>query len=283
MSRRLPTLALVAALLAGCSSIGPPTLTRDRFDYNAAISDSWKQQVLLNLVRLRYADVPVFLDVTNVINAYALEGTVSLGGQQAPVGRSGDTFIAGQGSATYSDHPTITYTPLVGDKFAKTVMQPIPVAGILLLVQSGYPADAVMRFCVNSVNGLENSRGGNSPRPADAKFTELLELLRADQLAGGLGFPATPATARREMTMLLRTPPLDEDMAARHRRLWELLGLRPDTKEIDIGYGSFPSGDTEVAMLSRSTLQVMLDVASFIDTPETASTAAPPVVTVPAR
>jgi hypothetical protein len=39
------------------------TVARDRFDYITAISDSWKSQMLLNLVKIRYGDAPVFLDV----------------------------------------------------------------------------------------------------------------------------------------------------------------------------------------------------------------------------
>lgn len=53
-------LALISILI-GCSGIGPRFLTRDRFDYTAAISDSWKDQMLLNMVKIRYADAPVFL------------------------------------------------------------------------------------------------------------------------------------------------------------------------------------------------------------------------------
>ncbi len=64
------TIAVVLLLLAGltgCASIGPATVARDRFDYITAISDSWKAQMLLNLVKLRYGDAPVFLDVASVI------------------------------------------------------------------------------------------------------------------------------------------------------------------------------------------------------------------------
>ena len=245
--------------------MGPSTVTRDRIDYIGAISDSWKQQMLLNLLKVRYSDAPVFLDVTSVINAYALEGDVTLAGQAAPVGR-GDTFLGASGTRRYSDHPTITYAPLVGDKFAKSIMSPVPVSGILLLVQSGYPADFVLRVCVSTVNGLENAFGGPNPRSGDPRFHELLELMREDQKAGGLGFAAKPGTGKRSMAMMLRAP-RDTPMAARHRRIVELLGLKADAREFDVGYGSFPDDDMEIALISRSILQVMIDVASHIDTP----------------
>ena len=40
--------ACACALLLGCASIGPSTITRDRFDYVTAISESLKKQVLLS-------------------------------------------------------------------------------------------------------------------------------------------------------------------------------------------------------------------------------------------
>ena len=58
--------------VAGCGSIGPTTVNRDRFDYITGISEPWKPQTLLNIVKLRYADVPVFMDVGQVISGYEL-------------------------------------------------------------------------------------------------------------------------------------------------------------------------------------------------------------------
>jgi hypothetical protein len=69
--------AFTALALAGCASLGPATVARDRFDYVEAISDSWKRQMLLNLLNLlkvRYADAPVFLDVTSVISSCEFHG-----------------------------------------------------------------------------------------------------------------------------------------------------------------------------------------------------------------
>src|ERR1044072_6305653 len=84
MQRKLfVSVLLLLITLSGCSSIGPGTVARDRFDYVTAISDSWKSQMLLNLVKLRYGDAPVFLDVASVINQYAVEGTIGYTGNWA--------------------------------------------------------------------------------------------------------------------------------------------------------------------------------------------------------
>jgi hypothetical protein len=47
--RMFPTVILIFTVLGGCASIGPGTVTRDRFDYILAISDSWKTQMLFRI------------------------------------------------------------------------------------------------------------------------------------------------------------------------------------------------------------------------------------------
>ncbi len=54
---------LAVGLTVAAYGIGAPAVRRDHFDYNMAIAQSWKDQMLLNVVKLRYADTPAFLDV----------------------------------------------------------------------------------------------------------------------------------------------------------------------------------------------------------------------------
>jgi hypothetical protein len=66
--------------LSGCGGLGPGFLGKDRIDYNVAISESWKEEMMLNLVKLRYGDAPVFLDVASIISQYQVQGSVNLNG-----------------------------------------------------------------------------------------------------------------------------------------------------------------------------------------------------------
>ena len=168
--------SLVAGMLisllftAGCAGIGPQTVSRDRFDYTEAISDSWKRQMLFNLVKIRYGDAPVFMDVSSVISQYQIAGQINLGATitNSPWASSQSLGATGQ----YVDRPTITFAPILGDKFARSLMSPIPPSAILSLMQGGYPVDLVFRILVHEINGIQNRFGGKGgPVPENLSFT----------------------------------------------------------------------------------------------------------------
>src|SRR5512141_351425 len=118
-TRTVFTAALVALITAGCAHLGPQTVAVDRFDYSTAIGDSWKQQTLLNIVKLRYMDLPVFVDVASIVSGYSMQTGVSLNGTLSTETAVQGNFGSLGGQAVYTDRPTITYVPLTGEKFLR--------------------------------------------------------------------------------------------------------------------------------------------------------------------
>ncbi len=105
---RFPLSILVLGLLlTSCTSRGPAQIEQDRFDYGDYISKSWKAQGLMNIVRMRYLDWPVFMEVQQVISAYRWEvfGTVK-GEVRTPIANQ---FNKLEGSITgrYQENPTV--------------------------------------------------------------------------------------------------------------------------------------------------------------------------------
>src|SRR5262245_55515020 len=116
-TRRHLLLALAVAALphAGCS-LGPHAIRRDRLRYNEAVKASSEEQLLLNLVRLRYTDTPSSLAVTSVADQFELTRTLGLtpfftsaaAGQALGGYRS---VVLPQAGLTAASRPTLTYTP----------------------------------------------------------------------------------------------------------------------------------------------------------------------------
>jgi hypothetical protein len=255
-------------LLSGCTGIGPGTVTRDRFDYTTAISESWKSQMLLNMVKLRYGDTPVFLDVGSVINSYELSGSASVGGNWKfhPAYESGANAGA---SGFYADRPTITYSPSTGEKFSKTMLTPIPPSSIFFFMQAGYSVNPVFRVLVQSINGIRNSYGGTARvRPADPEFYLFIEKMIRIQDSGAYEIRVQKSTEREALAAVF-SDKVDEKTETDIMEVRKMLGLNPTSREFRVVYGSIASNDKEIAILTRSVLQVILNLASCIEVPET--------------
>jgi len=264
-----PTLGTVAILfLVGCAGIGPKTIPRDRFDYASAISNSWKKQMLLNMVKIRYADIPVFVDVASVINQYALEGDVELGASwNDPIpGDSQNVGVTGR----YRDQPTITYAPLMGKAFAESLVKPIPPPAIFFLIQTGVRVDFVFRTCVQIVNGIHNRRGRHTMRrEADPEFYQLITLLLKLQQSGAVGMRIEKTEDAREATVFtFHQKDISPELLSASNSIKRILGLAPDSREFKVVYGSLPRNDNEIAILSRSMLEIILELASYVEVPE---------------
>jgi hypothetical protein len=257
--------------------MGPGSVTRDRFDYSASVGESWKTQMLLNLVKLRYGDIPVFMDVGQVVAGYSIQRSLAATASiptfyLGPAPNAQTTTFGAAAGITYNDSPTITYTPLAGERFARSMMSNIPPQSVMNVLQAGFPVDVVLRLAVQSINGLDNRRvaGGISRehvRPADPEFYRLLEQLGRIQNSGDIGVRVPAGGKGDELTLVFRRKRSAAVDQAVHN-VTILLGLDPTASEFRVVYGHVPKGNKEVALLSRSIFEVLLDISSSIAVPE---------------
>ena len=262
-----PVLALAAALAAGCASIGPPSVPRDRLDYAGAIADSWREQTLLNIVKLRYFDAPAFLEVSSVISSYSLESQVSLEGKLFPSSPT-DTNRTLGASGTYTDHPTISYTPVTGKKYINSLLRPIPPEAIFAMIQGGHPADYILGLSVEAINGVYNySTGPARARREDPAFSRVLGALRRLQQAGALEIRSEKRDHQEATLIGFRanvSPEVDQDI----RLVRETLGISPQSKELQLTFGATRHKSDQLTLLTRSMLEILAILSSGVDVPK---------------
>jgi hypothetical protein len=270
LCRRFSLPAVVGLLLAGCSGLGPATISSDRFDYNTAITESWKRQTLLNIVKLRYLDPPSFMDVGQIVAGYSLETGVE-GLAQVAKTNMGDQIAGVGGHMIFTDRPTITYTPLTGNRFIRGLMQPILPENLFFTIQSGWPADDMLATAVMAVNGLRNEevsfQVGYSP--PDPKFHRAAELLRKIQRSGAVGMKIVQGQDKRETRLVtFRSKAIPPETLRDIAEFRELLGLDPDAEEFHLIYGATAGSNNEIALQTRSLLHILSVMAARVDVPE---------------
>jgi hypothetical protein len=156
----------------------------------------------------------------------------------------------------------------MGERFARSLMTPIPPPAILSLIQAGYPIDLTLRLTVHALNGIDNRFGGGARRrPADPEFYELLGRLRRIQESGAIGLRVQRIN-REEAVVLTFRQKIDPALQVEILTVRQMLGLDPQGGEFRVVYGSVAANDKELAMLTRSILDILVDIASFIAVPE---------------
>ncbi len=252
--------------LLGCSGIGPSRLGNDHLQYARAISEAQKRQILLNIVRLRYGDTPTFLTVDQVISSYTLEQQAELGLNVYPNVRSGN-YATGLAGATYSDHPTITFSPLSGEDLARTSIQPPSPAILLPLADSGLPIDLLFRLGVQSVGAWRNTIALAGQEGAGApEFFELLAVMRRLQVRGLL---TVRFERKKDANHVFLGIANDRDPAwqATAGRARTLLGMPVGRTEAEVVYGRAATEVRQIAILTRPIIAVLGQLGAEIEVP----------------
>ncbi len=269
--RRILALGLIACLgasLTGCS-IGPQTLSRDRVSYGDALANSARQELLKNIVRIRYMESPVFLSINSVVNQYSLETTVNAGASWNWGSLDGTGNAIGAASR-FSDRPTITYSPLVGKRYTETIITPIKPESLMSLIESGWKVQGIFPLMVHSINGIRNRfYAGRTTQGLDPKFKQIVDLMSEMQNDGTISIRVQKSIDEEKPSFVfIFSGAHDDEEKGQIGELKALLGLNPDAERYRIVFGSAARDDTEIAIVTRSILAVLADMSSYVRVPE---------------
>lgn len=150
---RLLAAVLACAATAGC--MGSWAMRGTRLHYNQSLSHTASQEMLLNIVRMRYGESPTFFDLPSIISQ--TEASVNGAGAQKKALQG-----AFDGVFSLRDSPTLSYQPRTGDDLGASMLKAIK-AEAILDVPPGNDTRTFLLAFVDSINGVRNSPTATSP------------------------------------------------------------------------------------------------------------------------
>ena len=255
----------------GCINIGPHAMKQEWLKYNNVISHIEDQQNLLNLVKLRYNDSPKMLAVTN-INSQLLLGIADDSGASysfsegaTPLGNRFNFSLFPK----YEDKPTITYQPLQGEKFVKNILEQISLDVLLLLNNSGWSVERILRLCVQDINGIRNAPGASGPTPDYAPeykdFLTVAKLMRTLQKRNLSNVEYELVDGKSTLVFSLAKEALE--LPETHK-LVEMLRLTPGKTEYPIRMNDVDHNPNLIRLRTRSVMGILYLLSQSVEVPQ---------------
>ncbi len=222
--RKIGLVALALATAIGCA-LGPRAVEQSRLRYNEAVKTTTEEQLLLNIVRLRYIDTPSSLSITSI----AEQREIVAGLKSIPfftAQAAGNAFGGYRGTVlpqvefSGANRPTLSYTPLDDQEFTRRLFTPISLEGTAYLAKTTWPISTVFRLYLENLNWVSNAETASGPTPKDppeyaeflagvsalqrlqdrklvALFTEDRDERLTDAVPAGAGTPAAAVEAAK--------------------------------------------------------------------------------------
>jgi hypothetical protein len=187
MSIARATAILAAALVGGCAWLGPEIMRSGRPAYNDAILATSDQQLLQNIVRIRFVDSIGFLNVSSITANVSVRagGSVDIG--VGPSSNYAGNLVPLQGTLATEQNPTISYVPVSGDQLLRQFAGEVPLERAILIINSAHDQRQAWRAVVRRVNNMRNPDFLEPPAVVvDPRFEEVVELASSLQRRGVL-------------------------------------------------------------------------------------------------
>ncbi|WP_416898847.1 MAG: hypothetical protein ACMVY4_03700 [Minwuia sp.] len=251
------TLIILCALSA-CGFLGPASISTERGSYIDVLAQTDREELLGNLVRLKYSEPPVFLQVGSITASPSLElgveGEVNLGNNVPP------PSVVAKPNIVYKDAPTIVYAPLSGTEFATEILTPMGLPSVYLMLENGFAFDVIADLMLVSINGLSNAR--DAPAAERAMFRQAATAFTRLIAAGLVQSGTVESGGELEIAIDLAgaAGTADGDLVA---RAWGL-DLSAGQIRVERGLGG---GASVLSVRTRSLLAIMSYLSNSVEAP----------------
>ncbi len=272
MDRFKKTGVVIAFCLAliGCASVGPRQIMYNRNDYNRIIRDTEDQQLLLNIVRLRYLEPISFLQISNIAGSTSVTSNIGLSATWTPLINQITQDFTPTAGVSYSESPTVSYTPLSSPDFIRQLMSPIALESAYLLTFAGFNDNhRLSRMIFQSVGDYDNASSIANTRkvtvPNMANFNTLLEPIEWLDKNDAYRYFNEKKGTNVKLVMYFKKKYYLSPAAMKLKRL---LGVHSNSMSIVFSQSSDSHDKREVLVQTRSLLGTLIFLSHAVDVPE---------------
>lgn len=252
--------------LTGCAAQGPRSINSSRAEYNVAIQQTNDQELLLNLVRLKYRDSIYFLNVEKV--AASMEVTGELGASATIPERAHSTLSLGAAKMIVVEKPTVFYSPVDGVRFTKQMMYLLRPEYLVLLANSGWSLERLMSLMLQEMNGLKNAPSAAGPTPSYEPiyrdFKQAVRCLRSLQVRKLVDVGQISDNANTHLELRFLPSAVNDPDTLEFKRL---LGLANETNNFRVDMGLGHGGTAAINVVPRSLIGIMNYLSQGIEPP----------------
>ncbi len=262
---------LVAVTLGGCAAFSGNVLKETRGTLNETAAQTNAEQMLRNIVRLRYGDTPYFLEVSSVSTSATVSANV---GASAAFPLGLDPTLAASTGVGLSQTPSFVFQPLAGEKFAKQLLRPLDLRTLALLRAAGFGLREILLVFADAINGVPNAPAATlyAPReiPDWTSFRRVVDLVERLEARGflQLGVDSTGAPPAPGSDLVLSVS-IDRAAVgtAEFEEFARILGLDPQALTYRVVAAAGGGGGRNIALRPRSILAAMRFLSKGVAVP----------------
>jgi len=264
--RRAGTCILAAVFsmtLGACAQLGPQVLKSGRPQYNIAVQETEAEQLLLNIVRSRYNDPILFLDIVSITSGFSRGVSSGILGSFNSGNNSGVANIGGD----IRENPIISYGPNIGEKFVRQMLTPVDLRTIALLLQAGWSIERVMLLLGESANQLYNRPTYDGTIQPYDQFLHVADSLRELQRSRQLSVGLEPGETENDAALVLMIDANAID-SPDYQVVCEALAVACDGAPLRLQQGFGASADANtLALATRSLSSAIYHLSRHVDAP----------------